>query len=400
MADLTQLTAQDPAFSEDVFLQQLTVAYDRSTSGRQLGRLVTAVVLDGGVDGSGQLIRCRLVGLGMAGSEGIVGWSETWLLRRPSGATTAQQHPIDRCALCGAPLHIDATGHCEYCHSEVLDPQWGWNLIDRQRSLGMFAGDGVPAPSANQTHPIGMVDLIRAARATGTWTAGVPAHGFVVTGSSSPEAESLGGRLDVPQDISPQLASIASTDPSFTSAQIAGFGDQCLDSLRYAWVMAQPDASRPFCTAALWESQASAIGEVLRNHGVVTVELLEFTSVNLVHALVALQEQRVTIRYTGRVKAAVQYPGSRTLALASAFASDVTMRRTAAVGGTSDVCFNCGAPLNPGAQACSYCGATSSGQPGRWLAHEVAAVYPGEVMAAFLPSIAAANRAATPYQQR
>ena len=65
-------------------------------------------------------------------------WSEYWTFIRNRNAKAAHARADLNCPNCGAPLKINVTGICEYCHGKVTSGEFDWVLskIEQDESYG------------------------------------------------------------------------------------------------------------------------------------------------------------------------------------------------------------------------------------------------------------------------
>lgn len=72
-------------------------------------------------DNSGRIVR---------GNKRVEPWSEDWTFQRSSSATTkpAGGTLSAKCPNCGAPLDLDLAGECKYCKAPVSSGQYDWVL--------------------------------------------------------------------------------------------------------------------------------------------------------------------------------------------------------------------------------------------------------------------------------
>jgi predicted lipid-binding transport protein (Tim44 family) len=185
-AAIDAIRAHDPAFDEAGVLERARAVWHLVLRARTehrpelcrgavaeglLGRLVAAT-------GEGAALRDAVISAATAGPSlesitvrlGIEGairrdgaWEEDWVFQRFATATTAHD-PLGpgHCPTCGAPLEIDASGTCSYCHASVLAAA-GWVLVTRNRLrpmtgrdtaiLAMVATSGGVAPPAVPAPP-------------------------------------------------------------------------------------------------------------------------------------------------------------------------------------------------------------------------------------------------------
>jgi hypothetical protein len=55
-------------------------------------------------------------------------WTEYWTFVRYRNATTAHARADLNCPNCGAPLKVNTTGICEYCHGKITSGEFDWVL--------------------------------------------------------------------------------------------------------------------------------------------------------------------------------------------------------------------------------------------------------------------------------
>jgi hypothetical protein len=55
-------------------------------------------------------------------------WSEYWTFIRNRNAPPARSRADLNCPNCGAPLKVNVTGICEYCHGKVTSGEFDWVL--------------------------------------------------------------------------------------------------------------------------------------------------------------------------------------------------------------------------------------------------------------------------------
>jgi len=135
-AGLDAIRAHDPAFDEASFLAHTRAVWNKVTStGPGFGLPVLRDVAISAVR-VGPEMETITVRFGTAAGE------EDWVFQRsatsvtdPDPATTA-----NHCPNCGAPLQLDPTGACPYCHTSVLAAP-GWALTARNMLRPMTERD-------------------------------------------------------------------------------------------------------------------------------------------------------------------------------------------------------------------------------------------------------------------
>jgi RecJ-like exonuclease len=55
-------------------------------------------------------------------------WSEYWTFIRNRNSKPAPARADLNCPNCGAPLKVNVTGICEYCHGKVTSGEFDWVL--------------------------------------------------------------------------------------------------------------------------------------------------------------------------------------------------------------------------------------------------------------------------------
>ncbi len=167
------LTAVDPAFSVDAFVEWSKTVFDRAVAAwRSRSPEPLRPVMDGAVwnnnaqhllaistipligsvmgaaratphlDGSAADTTCQsaLIGFDVSTDPAVYAswgldashrtWSERWLFQRPSSSRTHASGAVAVCPVCGAPAQPEDTGRCRYCHADVTTRTAGW-LVTR-----------------------------------------------------------------------------------------------------------------------------------------------------------------------------------------------------------------------------------------------------------------------------
>jgi len=211
-AAIQAIRAHDPAFDEAVLLQRARALWSLVLRARTEHRPeLCAGAVDGGLLGqlvaaSGEAVTLReatisaatagpslesvTVRFGVDGASPKEGsWEEDWVFQRSATATTAAgdaAHP-GHCPTCGAPLQLDASGSCAYCHATVVAATAGWVLATRNRLRPMTARDAavlamVAASTAAQAlAPASAPAPPPAAAAEGVDLGGVDAYSLLAT---------------------------------------------------------------------------------------------------------------------------------------------------------------------------------------------------------------------------
>jgi hypothetical protein len=55
-------------------------------------------------------------------------WTEYWTFVRYRNATESKARNGLNCPNCGAPLKVNSTGICEYCHGKITSGEFDWVL--------------------------------------------------------------------------------------------------------------------------------------------------------------------------------------------------------------------------------------------------------------------------------
>jgi predicted lipid-binding transport protein (Tim44 family) len=107
---------------EDLAIGDLTI---RSAHSDQSYDSITVRVLaacaDYDVNDGGRVVR---------GNRRVEQWQEDWTFQRASSAVTKPGGGTlsSKCPNCGAPLDVDLQGVCNYCHAPVMSGQYDWVL--------------------------------------------------------------------------------------------------------------------------------------------------------------------------------------------------------------------------------------------------------------------------------
>jgi predicted lipid-binding transport protein (Tim44 family) len=130
------IRAHDPAFDEAAFLVHARTVWNRVTStgvGAGLPQLRDVAVSAVSV---GPEIETITVRFGTAAGE------QDWVFQRSATVTTDRDPATtaNHCPSCGAPLQLDPTGACPYCHTTVIAAP-GWALTTRNLLRPMTARD-------------------------------------------------------------------------------------------------------------------------------------------------------------------------------------------------------------------------------------------------------------------
>jgi hypothetical protein len=133
---LDAIRAHDPAFDEAALLLHARAVWSKVTStGVGVGLPVLRDVAVSAVS-VGPEMQTITVRFGTAAGE------EDWVFQRSSTAVTDPDPATtaNHCPNCGAPLQLDPTGACPYCHTSVLAAP-GWALTTRNQLRPMTARD-------------------------------------------------------------------------------------------------------------------------------------------------------------------------------------------------------------------------------------------------------------------
>ena len=156
-AGFDAIRAHDPGFDEAAFLAHARAVWARVTAtaggiGTPLRDVAISAVR------VGPEIETVTVRFGTAGGE------SDWVFQRSAAATTDPDPATtaNHCPNCGAPLQLDPTGECPYCHSSVLAAP-GWALTARTmlrpvterdvRVLAMVAAASAAASASSPAPP-------------------------------------------------------------------------------------------------------------------------------------------------------------------------------------------------------------------------------------------------------
>lgn len=108
---------------EDLAVGDLTVlsAHSDQTYDTITVRVLAACADYDVADDSGKVVR---------GNRKVEQWQEDWTFQRSSKAVTkpAGGTLSSKCPNCGAPLDVDLQGVCNYCHAPVMSGQYDWVL--------------------------------------------------------------------------------------------------------------------------------------------------------------------------------------------------------------------------------------------------------------------------------
>lgn len=167
------LTAVDPAFNADAFVEWSKTVFDRAVAAWRsrspeplrpvmdgtvwnnyaehllaistiplLGSLMSAARAAPYLDGAAADATCQsaLIGFEVSTDPAVYAswgldanhrtWSERWLFQRPSSSQTHASGAVAVCPVCGAPAQPEETGRCRYCHADITTRTAGW-LVTR-----------------------------------------------------------------------------------------------------------------------------------------------------------------------------------------------------------------------------------------------------------------------------
>ena len=133
---LDAIRAHDPAFDEAAFLVHARAVWSKVTSTGATAALPALRDVAISAVSVGPQIETITVRFGTAAGE------SDWVFQRSATATTDPDPATkaNHCPNCGAPLQLDPTGACPYCHTTVIAAP-GWALTTRNQLRPMTARD-------------------------------------------------------------------------------------------------------------------------------------------------------------------------------------------------------------------------------------------------------------------
>ena len=244
---------------------------------------------------------------------------ENWLFSRKAGVKTVASGGVvaAKCPNCGAPLELDAAGHCKHCNSNVTAGDRDWVVTSIERS----------------------------------GFEGAVADGFISSQRLPPDAG---------------LQAIAAADPAFAPQAFMERIASAFNALQTAWQERDLEAARGFMSPGLyysWSAQVEQLKEQHRKNVLEGLRIDRIVPVGVVHGRV-FDDVMVRIDATCadyEIDETTQHIvfGDRHPA---PFAEYWTFQRgvgvqTTGKGGTLEQrCPNCGAPLAVNAVGeCTYC---------------------------------------------
>jgi predicted lipid-binding transport protein (Tim44 family) len=254
-----------------------------------------------------------------------------WLFARKPGAKTVASGGVvaSKCPVCGAPLQLDANGHCKHCDSSVVTGEHDW--VVWRVEPAEFAG---PMPDF-----------------------------FIGAQTLEP---------------GPGFAAIAASDPAFEPGAFLKRCATAFEALETAWQLRDLKDARGFMSPGLyfaWQTQVEQLQEQHRKNVLENLRIAGLTPIRVTHG-VAFDDVMVRVDATcgdyeiDETTSKIVFGDRRPQPFTEywTFQRGVGVKTTGADGTFEKRCPNCGGPLAVNAVGeCTYCKAAVTSGKFDWV---------------------------------